>query len=318
MLKYLIIQLDDTSVSFCHYNNDKNEGRLIGIETLERVLLWSMKENLTVQFLYPDYILPAEYKDLISSVYHADIVSSSCEDKDLLKNADVVVLDSWKATDSFHFSENQAYIVRSTFDDLIKNFLSLVSVLPKVSRLNVVITDFENLTKDIEERYSKFLEDLNSRICEEYKNNHNVQLNILTDRIMLNAMNNCGAGEESITIAPDGKFYVCPGFYIDGSNDVGNIDTGLDIKNQQLYRLDYAPICRRCDAWHCKRCVWQNKKFTLEVNTPGREQCVTAHLERNASRDLLSKIRGLGIELPNIEIPVISYLDPFDEIVKKG
>ena len=65
-------------------------------------------------------------------------------------------------------------------------------------------------------------------------------------------------------------------------------------------------------AYQCKRCIWLNRKMTLEVNTPSHEQCVTAHLERNASRDLLQEIRKSGRFLQGREIMEIDYLDPFD------
>lgn len=316
MLKYLIIQLDDTSVSFCHYNNNNTKQRLIELDTLKDALVWSMKENLTVQFLYPDYVLPAEYKSLMSSIYHADIVSSTCEDEDIRNLADVVVFDSWAAIDSYPFSETQAYVIRTTFEDLFINGTFLNTVLTKISRFNIVITDIQNLNTSIENKYSQFLENLSVKIFQEYKKGHEVQINILTDRMMLDAMNNCGAGDESITLAPDGQFYICPGFYLDGSTNVGDVPNGLDIKNQRLYRLDHAPICRICDAWHCKRCVWQNKNLTLEVNTPGREQCVMAHIERNASRKLLDVIREIGQFMPDIEIKELNYMDPFEIIIK--
>ena len=155
-----------------------------------------------------------------------------------------------------------------------------------------------------------------------YEKNHAVQLNLLTDRMMLDKMNNCNAGWESITLAPDGHFYVCPAFYLADENEdfglgkakysVGDLSSGLDIKNPQLYRLDHAPLCRKCDAYQCRRCVWLNRKTTFEINTPSHEQCVVAHLERNASRDLLASIRTLGTFLPDKEIKEITDLDPFD------
>ena len=139
---------------------------------------------------------------------------------------------------------------------------------------------------------------------------------------MLEKMNNCNAGSENITLAPDGKFYICPAFYLADENEdfglgktkfsIGDLVNGLDIKNSQLYKLSYAPICRNCDAFQCKRCVWLNRKTTYEINTPSHEQCVVAHLERNASRVLLNNIRKYGEYLPHIEIKEIKYLDPFD------
>lgn len=314
MLKYLIVQLDDTSVSFCHYNNNRTARRLIDLDILKKGLFWSMKENLIVQFLYPDYQLPIDYKRVIGSIDHADIVSSTCEDEEMRTAADVVVFDTWATIDYYPFAQNQAYVIRTSFADLFYNGRLLNIILPKVSRLNVVITDMQNFNSEIEKQYALFLDNLDEKIYQEYKNNHGVQVNILTDRMMLDSMNNCGAGSETITLAPNGKFYICPGFYLDEASEAGNVTDGVTIKNYQLYQLDYAPICRICDAWHCKRCVWQNKKTTLEVNTPSREQCVIAHIERNASRILLSKIREIGTFLPDQEIPEVNYLDPFDKL----
>ena len=104
-----------------------------------------------------------------------------------------------------------------------------------------------------------------------------------------------------------------------GPNDapfsIGSLTDGLDIKNSQLYKLDHAPICRICDAYQCKRCIWLNRRMTMEVNTPSHEQCVIAHLERNESRKLLYLLREHGQFLPEQEISEIDYLDPFDKVI---
>lgn len=317
MLKYLIIQLDDASTSFCHYSNSCSRSRLIDADILEDALIWSMKEALTVQFVYPDLELPQKYKELISGIDHADIVPSTCCDRELLENADVVIFNSWNDVGSFKFKDGQSCVIRTLFSELISHAEILCSVIPFVSRLNITVTDIENFGSASEPVYATLLKEMSGEICDGYKKGHNVQVNILTDRMMLKSMNNCGAGDESITLAPDGKFYICPGFYADGSMSVGDIVTGLDIKNKQLYQLDHAPICRICDAWQCKRCVWQNKKLTLEVNTPGREQCVMSHIERNAARKLMERLRENGIIISDNIIPEIDYLDPFDKLTNK-
>lgn len=318
MLKYLVIQLDDSSTSFCHYTNDRTKNNLISLEVLNKAIFWSMKENLTLQILYPDYEIPSEYKEAISKTYHAKIVNSLCEDDELRNIADVIVFDSLSSINYFPFKSETTYIVRTELGNFIEQGMLINSILPKVDRLNIVITDPLSLTEDNQESYALLLGRLSQKVAEEYKKQHNLQINLLTDRMLLEGMNNCNAGCESITVAPDGKFYVCPAFYADGKdgNSVGDVDNGLDIKNPHLYRLDHAPICRKCDAWHCKRCIWLNRKTTLEVNTPSHEQCVMAHLERNASRKLLSKIREIGDFLPDKDIPAIDYLDPFDLIGK--
>lgn len=316
MLKYLIIQLDTSSVSFCHYSNDRRTHQIIPLNIFKKAILWSMKENLTLQFLYPDYEIPLEYKKAISETFHADIVSSTCEDIRLRENADVVVFDSLGAINYYPLSQSQAYVLRIMIDDLLNQGGMLGAILPSLSRLSIAITDVESFTKDKESKYKLLLEYLSNKILEEYKKGHGVQVNLLTDRILLDKMNNCNAGYESITLASDGKFYICPAFYFDGDGSVGDIKKGLDIKNPQLYRLDHAPICRLCDAYQCRRCIWLNWKMTLEVNTPSHEQCVMAHLERNASQKLLQSIRTIGEFLPGKEIKEINYLDPFEVINK--
>ena len=204
---------------------------------------------------------------------------------------------------------------RTDKQSLFNSEADIIKALEDVPRLNIVLTDIETFTEEDFTAYKEVLEKLSKKIEQMYVDGKSPQLNLLTDRMMLSQMNNCGAGDTNITLAPNGKFYVCPAFYCeDESDSIGDLEHGLDIKNKQLYKLEYAPICRHCDAWQCKRCVWLNRKTTLEVNTPSHEQCVVAHLERNASRELMNNIRKHGSFLPEQEeIKEIDYLDPFDK-----
>ena len=314
MLQYLIILLDDTSTSYCHYENNRREAKLIPLEVLRQGIRFAMMENLMIQFVYPDYELPQEYKDEIETIDHSKIVSSLCEDEALVADADVVIFHDWTGLQYFAFDEQKAYVLRTAKADLFDRYQFLKGVLPKVTRLNVVITDMETFTEQDFKVYQEVLRNLSDSIENLYVDGKSPQLNLLTDRMMLKEMNNCGAGDTNITLAPNGKFYVCPAFYYeDETGSIGDLEHGPDIKNKQLYKLEYAPICRHCDAYQCKRCVWLNRKTTLEVNTPSHEQCVVAHLERNASRELLANIRKHGTFLPETTISEVGYLDPFDK-----
>jgi CXXX repeat peptide maturase len=164
------------------------------------------------------------------------------------------------------------------------------------------------------DKYKGKLEEISTIVEQEYISGSITQWNILTDRMMLTEMKNCGAGDTSITLASNGKFYICPAFYYDETEDsVGDVHNGLSIPNQHLYKLEYAPICRHCDAYQCKRCIWLNRRMTGEVNTPSQEQCVISHLERNSSRKLLYGIREHGDFMNGTEIKEIDYLDPFEK-----
>lgn len=307
MLKYLVVLLDDTSPSFCHYTNSKVDRRLIAYNDLKNALIWAMKENLMVQFVYPDYALPKEYLELIDSIDHIDIEKAN-------QDSEVSVFDGQESIAILKEKKFQNVVLRLTKDELFASVENILDILKVQSSLNIVITDIESFKDEDFVEYKRTLDKFSVIAIDSLKANLSVNLNVLTSRLLLQAMNNCGAGEENITLAPDGKFFVCPAFYLDGMDNIGDPINGLTIPNEQLYKLAYAPICKTCDAYQCKRCVWLNQKVTGEVNTPGREQCILAHLERNASRELLEAMKTSGIVQTDKSIPEIYYLDPFDKI----
>ena len=302
MLQYLIILLDDTSTSFCHYENPKTDRRLIPIETLRQGIRFGMMENLMIQFVYPGYDFPQEYQNVTESIDHSKI-------KPYKEGANVWVTDRLG-----NLSSDIPVVLRIDKESLFAHEQEISEAIERAPRLNIVLTDVESCTDEDFAKYKALLGKLSASLEQLYVGERTPQLNLLTDRMMLSTMNNCGAGDTTITLAPNGKFYVCPAFYYENETDsIGNLENGLDIRNRQLYRLDHAPICRHCDAWQCKRCIWLNRKMTLEVNTPSHEQCVLAHLERNASRLLMNNIRKHGTFLSEQEIKEIDYLDPFDK-----
>ena len=303
MIQYLIILVDETSTSFCHYTNPKKERCLMPLEVLRQGIRFGMMENLMIQYSYPNYELPAEYKDVIESIDHSKI-------KPMEEDADVLVLNEIKVVNT-----DIPVVLRIGKQELFTHQEEVTEILKGVPRLNVVLTDVETFTDEDLEAYKMVLTALSSEVEKLYVSGKSPQLNLLTDRLMLSKMNNCGAGDTTITLAPNGKFYICPAFYYENEADsIGDLEQGLNIKNNQLYKLEYAPICRHCDAWQCKRCIWLNRKTTLEVNTPSREQCVVAHLERNVSRELQHNIRKHGTFMPEQEeIKELDYIDPFDK-----
>lgn len=308
MMQYIIILLDETSVSFCHYANSHKERHLMPLDTLKAAVVYAMKENLNVQFVYPDYKLPDEYLKVIDSVDHSDIKSAGT-----YSTADALVIDGIDNAAGVEFYKTGTYILRITRLEFFEKVNSISEILGKVGRLNVILTDIDKFTDDDFKLYNDALSIVKEKTAQLLARGKEIQINLITDRLLLDKMNNCGAGETTITLAPNGKFYICPGFFVDGEPSVGDLERGPIIPNVKLYRLENAPICRHCDAFQCKRCVWMNKMTTLEVNTPGHEQCVVAHIERNTARKLQTELNRRGMKSSYDEIPEIDYLDPFDK-----
>ena len=304
MLKYLIINLSDNSSSFCYYNSSSNS-RLISIQDLRKGFVYAMKRNLAVQLIYPSFSLSSEYDSLISQ--YENIKIKPIQNKN---DADVLILNHWKDISLLEGCEDNI-IIRTSIHDLFTHYKLMERV--KAKNIHLVFTDIENFTEEDIEKYKEILMSLMSRCIQK-----NVQIRTITDRMILDEMNNCNAGIESITLAPNGKFYICPAFYYeDEKNNIGDLEDEINIPNRQLYAIDYSPLCRICDAYQCKRCVWLNHKLTLEVNIPSWQQCVISHTERNVSRAMLLEIRKNN---PNYlgykEISEINYLDPFEITVK--
>lgn len=309
MLQYLVILLDDTSVAYCHAENPLKERNLIPLETLRKAILFGMKENLMIQYVYPEYELPEEYNEVIESIDHIKI------------GRDVAV---YNEVPSSITADNA--VLRISIANFIAKQYDIAALLPQVKRLNICLTDIESFQDEQANDYKKALATLNAVLLNQYKAGKQPQLNILTDRLQLTEMHNCGAGDNNITLAPNGKFYLCPAFYYDekmgitnrlnhhkpsSERSVGDLENGLQIPNQQLLKLDHAPLCRICDAYHCNRCIWLNQKLTWDNNTPSHQQCIMAHLERNAARDLQQQL-GVDNFPQEAFIKEITYLDPFD------
>lgn len=307
-MKYLVILLADNSLSYCHYPSSSKGHKLIDLEMLKLAIKFGMKHNLMIQFIYPDGDLPEGYEKLIETIDSVKYKSIYKADVD-----DVGIAKSWP--EDINNIRTNNVIIRRPIDELMHDIPAIDQSIRKFSRINIVISDIENIIGQVEIDYKQWIARLSGVVLNAYKEGFRTQINLITDRIMLKEPNHCNAGIDSVTVAPDGKFYICPAFYYSGMNNVGSVTGDWEIKNQQLLKLSNAPICKICDAYHCRRCLYLNKKLTHEVNTPSRQQCVVAHIEREASRILSESLKTNEI-LEGIEIPELQYYDPFIKIAK--
>lgn len=141
MLQYLVILLDDTSASFCHYSVPKTGKRLIPLDSLKAGILFAMKENLSVQFVYPNYTLPKDYLDVIDSVDHYNIMPASI----MGSSSDAVVIKGWEVEtcNDVHVP----IIIRTDKQNFFANYSKIGHLLRQTSRVDVVVTDI-NTFKD--------------------------------------------------------------------------------------------------------------------------------------------------------------------------
>ncbi|WP_051624262.1 CXXX repeat peptide maturase [Clostridium akagii] len=241
-----------------------------------------------------------------------NIISNESENID--ENSIVICDNSSDLPSNFH-GICILLLAKNNIDKLL-NFVS--ELYKSVNRINVIVQDIDKWNDTDTNLYKKKLEQLVEFVALTYKNNNPIEINILTDILDLESMCNCNAGRSHISLAPNGKFYICPAFYFDNpDNNIGDIDNGINIYNKYLLDIENSAICSECDSYHCRRCVYLNKKLTNEINTPSKIQCVISHLERNASLKLERKLNQENILFKNI-LNSIEYLEPIDKLLKDG
>lgn len=314
MNKHILVILDDCSTSFCYYENEKyysEESRLITKENLSSVIEYARKNAYSINFLYGNSKLPDEYNELIEDCNHLKIVPLKL--KDHYDNALIVInRDDWHLTKNLEKNNSCLFNLRIEREDLPTLAEIVLSLNGTYKKLNLFLLGIDKYTEQDLDVYKEQLEIINREISIVSESNEFIELSFLTDRLFLTKMNNCDAGVNHFTFAPNGKMYVCPGFYYERIDDyIGDVEGITDLKNGNLFKFEYAPLCSKCDAYHCKRCVFLNKKTTLEVNTPSHEQCVISHLERNSSKKLAEQFDEQELKNSGMNIiPDIDYLDP--------
>jgi CXXX repeat peptide maturase len=318
MLSYLIVMLERGAVSFCHYGPAAPDAgprprEHMSVATLERTIALAAEKKLALNVLYGDEPPDAAVENLLER-FEAQVKIVPLGLAHRYPEAVVVVRSD---ADRDRLAElppepERNVILRLEKDDLPRLPELLERLCGRFCRLNLVLADIPRYQAGDIDAYRRALAASTPLLIRELEAGRALEVNALTDRILLSAMSNCGAGLTHLTVAPDGGLFACPGFYLAGETDgsAGTVDAPGAPPNPQLFTLAHAPVCSACDAFQCRRCVWLNKTLTREVNTPSREQCVLSHAERAASSALLEALRPLPAFSGLPAIPKLSYDDP--------
>jgi CXXX repeat peptide maturase len=343
MIKYLIVLIDPAAPSFCYYKTEPADGTtgsagrkpsgLMSESDLKKITTYAQEKNLIINFLLGKDPLPGKHAALIEKTAHikmfpAESGSTYGQGIHIIdKNNRKDVLDLWTGKNTpgdggAGAEDLQRNIILRLEKHEIKNCALLIKqLLGKFKRLNLNLIDIPHFEEKDIALYRKQLEIIADMLITEYKNGNAYECNILSDRILLRQMQNCNAGIDHITFAPDGRFYLCPGFYYTGdSHGIEYDEDACVIKEDSILTLGNAPICSLCDCYQCKRCLYLNKQATMQLNTPSYQQCVLSHHERNTSREILAALHKMKDfkDLNHIPpIPEIDYIDPFELITRE-
>jgi hypothetical protein len=320
MVTYLLAILEKGAVPFCCYDNPYYYSgaatELMPLATLRQTVRAARENALPVNFIYGRQPLPPAYGELIETVAHVKIIPPELQ-ADYPDGLVVLDGDDEAVFATLPREERRTMILRIAPHNVTGLSRLFTALLGKFKRLNIHKVAEDHFTAAHLAAYEAELAKIGEVLAKEYPAGREVEVNLVSDRLLLDQMNNCHAGRQHVTVAPNGKCYICPGFYYDNEADcIGMLDeqVAAEFPNSRLLDMDRAPLCTRCDAFHCKRCVYLNKKTTGEFNVPSREQCVTAHMERETSRQLLNSLGMIAPFKDMNRIAALTYCDPLEKL----
>lgn len=303
--KYLFILTSDSTAPHCAYYNYSQRNNIMDYSIFQKGLEYAETNGLIPVIL--------RNKNVFISPMNGITICSS----DLATNEDFPVYDNHGITGSESTIAEYSILLVNKYN--IKSIVDFVKSLSiKFNRINIILQEINKYESLDLINYEESLNQLIPFIIEKNNLGTPIEVNVLTDLHNITSMCNCNAGIQSFTLAPNGNFYICPAFYFDKTmKPIGNLENGIKLTERHLYEYNHAAICTNCDVYHCKRCLYLNKKMTKEINTPSRIQCLVSHIERKKSLELQNKLSEKeGMAFKNI-IKEIDYSDPLTNIIKQ-
>jgi CXXX repeat peptide maturase len=314
-----IVLVDEAAVSYCTYENYRylpGPSRPMALATLEAAVGRARATGSSLQFVLGNEPLPAEHRAVMAQAPHVKILPLGSR-HDVEDGVFVVGREDYGRLPEIEEGSRCTLNLRIE-RDVVPELAALVeTALVRSARVNVMLLNLELWGEEDLLDYRAQLQRLAAFLEERYRQRDLVECNLFAGGAA-SARRDCGAGITHLTLAPDGRFYVCPGFFYDGLGPpCGDLEAGVRVPLARLYTREGAPLCSSCTAVTCPRCVYLNKKITAEVNTPSQQQCVVAHLEQEASARLAERLRagrpGTGPGRPRLDYRALDPFVPFLE-----
>lgn len=313
-LQSVVIITGGDAPAFCSYDAD-GKIETMSADVFEKSIDFCRSNNLSATIVYSNRFM-ADHGHLTDHFPHVKIVSFDMMTRyDVSGESDFIVINDMDTFAAGCLDEK----VKSNI--ILRINLAEAKHLPMIvyqyhklfRRLNVIFKDIPQATEEGLNRFRINIQPLKDIMVELFMSGSLFEFNMVTDRLVLSGVNSCEAGITHITIAPDGHFYICPAFYYHNEGEaVGTLTTGTNIVNSQLLSFEYSPLCKICDCYQCKRCIYLNKQLTRELNTPSHQQCVLSHHERNLTGMILQKLQNKEMFTEIKEISPLFYLDPLE------
>jgi CXXX repeat modification system protein len=314
-VKSLVVLLDESAPSFCYYEAHPSASpRRMTRAMLERVLALADAHALALQLLCGHEGIEPFVRHLVGQRPYTRYLPVGVADA---APDDVLIVDGPEC-DSRLWGPNRhpVCVLRLRPDDLELLPETWERLSEHAYRIVLVLVELDRYDESALSRYEKTLLDVRQRLAAKYLRGVAAELSVVSDRLGLDSPVECGAGIDHLTVTPNGDLHICPGFAVDGEPPVGSVAQGWNLPNAALLERARAPICGSCDAFHCRRCVYMNRRATLEINTPAWQVCRAGHIEREASRVMLASLHQRRCMEGIRPIAPLDYADPLNRLMQ--
>lgn len=280
-LKYLYFITADNIQPHCSYQSNKNSQVKIPTEIFNKGIDFCIENSLIPVFL-------GDYNHGFDFNKRRFYEIKKAEENNKYDAKDMIIFDK-----TISVNNKQGYIGIYLLSKQNLNSMEndIITLLKGFRRINLFIEDI-NLWSDYDVKiYEQKLDIILEYLVSQYKSGNKIQFNIITDLNMHpdDYYSDCGAGITSIALAPNGKFYVCPGIYFSNPEiNLGDFYTFNKNYQKKLAR-EKSARCVNCKKRLCNRCLYQNITITKELTVPSDIQCKVSYINEKKSKDFISK-----------------------------
>lgn len=281
-LRYMYIICSDKIIPHCSYKSNANGEAVISNELIKKGL----------KFCSDNYMLPIFLGECNHGLTKENNVYYEFVDFKNRNSAESIPIYYGKLEEiGIPKYRTDMVTLLCNKNNLSELYKIIVYLFQYHQRINLFIQDFDLWEQDELTLYEGLLEQVAEYIINAYKNSKKLQLNALNDLIHLRTSRDCGAGRSSITMAPDGNFYICPAFYFDKKcQSIGNIDEGISLNNKAQLKRTTSESCIECGVLSCNRCLYSNYSKTNEINIPTAQQCKLNYINGRISNKLRDRL----------------------------
>ncbi len=170
MLHHLIVILDSSAPSFCHYSVPDGETSLMPLETLREAIYFAQSNALAMSVLVGERPLPEEYLEVLDSVNHIFIGPSPATFDEV---HDVTVTDADGLT-ALPENRDKNIVLRLSRGDISRIPELIAAAGRKCRRVNLVFSDLPAFGQEDFDAYSAAL-----KVAAQGLDAH-LQVNVLT------------------------------------------------------------------------------------------------------------------------------------------